>query len=223
MPAYRSSAEAEIRDAVVGSIRLYRPDARIIHEINTRDDNTNRIDVLAVCKSEIIAVEIKSERDKLDRLDAQMKAMSRCAHHAIAAIHEKFLVERVTNEYAAHYERDGVFYLKELPKGLSFRNAWVFPEKPRALNYDSLAKWQFPASRTEYALPQHALCLLWRDELLMLCSMLNVSASARSTVNELSRSLRWQRNGKELTQGVCRLLRARECAEADAPILEVAA
>ena len=34
MPAYRSSAEAEVRDAVVARLREIRPDARIMHEIN---------------------------------------------------------------------------------------------------------------------------------------------------------------------------------------------
>ncbi len=107
MPAYRSSAEAEIRDAVVARIRKQRPGARIIHEINVSTYGPNRIDVLAVDRAEIIAVEIKSAKDKLDRLPAQIAAMRGAAHRVVAAIHEKFLVEQVTNEFAAHEERDG--------------------------------------------------------------------------------------------------------------------
>lgn len=226
MPAYRSSAEADIREAVVARIRERRPSARIIHEIVTRDVNTNRIDVLAVDRAEIIAVEIKSEKDKLDRLHDQMQAMSRCAHHAIAAIHEKFLVEHKSNQWAAHYERDGVYYRKDIPEGLRGSEAWVFPEKRRAVmsaaegGFDSLASWRFPDSRMEYALPANALCLLWREELLMLASSLRAPAHHRSTVKELTRSLRWHCTGKELTLGVCRFLRLRECLEADPAIHE---
>jgi len=228
MPAYRSSAEADIREAVVARIREHRPAARIIHEIVTRDINTNRIDVLAVSRAEIIAVEIKSERDKLDRLPDQIKAMSRCSHRAIAAIHEKFLVEKESNQWAAHYERDGRFYMGAVPKQADGAEAWVFPERVRAINperrdYDWLSRWRFPSTALNMAVPPNALCLLWRDELAMLCFALRVSVGSRATVSDLSAALRWHCTGKELTLGICRLLRARECCEADAPIVEAAA
>lgn len=35
MPAYRSEAEGEVRQAVVEYLRIQRPNARIIHEINS--------------------------------------------------------------------------------------------------------------------------------------------------------------------------------------------
>ncbi|WP_292173967.1 hypothetical protein [Mesorhizobium sp.] len=85
MPAYRSSAEADIRDAAVAKIRQRRPNARIIHEINVSSHGPNRIDVLAVDRAEIIACEVKSAKDKLDRLPAQVASMFGAAHHVIAA------------------------------------------------------------------------------------------------------------------------------------------
>jgi hypothetical protein len=45
--------------AVVGHLRQLRPGCRIIHEINASSFG-NRIDVLAVGESDLIAVEIKS-------------------------------------------------------------------------------------------------------------------------------------------------------------------
>lgn len=225
MPAYRSSAEAELRDAVVTRLRECRPSARIMHEINASYYG-NRIDVLAVDRAEIIAVEIKSAKDKLDRLADQIKAMRGVAHHTIAAIHEKFLVEQTTNQWAAHYERDGKFYLRAEPPGILADETWVFPEKRRALptaHLDSIARWRFPSLKLECPLPGAAIDMLWRDELYSLCSALRVSAGPRTKMAEMAASLRWRCTGAELTRGICAALRARRCVEADPEITERAA
>ena len=136
MPAYRSAAEAEVREVVVEHLRACRPRARIIHEINVCQGGC-RVDVMAVDREEIVAVEIKSERDKLDRLPNQMAAMKSVAHHCVVALHEKFLVERETNVHAAHYERGGVHYREGLPDEplrLDGEITWVFPQRQRALH-----------------------------------------------------------------------------------------
>jgi hypothetical protein len=222
MPAYRSSAEAEIRDAVVARIRERRPQARIIHEINVSTYGPNRIDLVAVDRAEIIAVEVKSAKDKLDRLPAQMDAMRGAAHHAIAAIHEKFLVEQLTNQSAAHYERDGKFYLRAEPGGIR-GEIWVFPEMRRAMpgaNHDSLERWRFPSPQLEISLPSSALDLLWRSELFELCGRLRVAAGRRSTMPDMVAALRWYCTGAELTRGICAMLRGRRCVEADPEIIE---
>lgn len=231
MPAYRSSAEADIREAVTARIRERRPGARIIHEINVSTYGPNRIDLIAVDKAEIIAVEIKSAKDKLDRLEAQVKAMNGCAHHVVAALHEKFMVERVTNQMAAHYEREGQFYRRDMPEDIRYGTAsvWIFPETWRSMTpkadggYDFDSSWIFPSQRIEKALPADAIHLLWRDEIYELCHGLRISATRRSTMPEMVSALRWHCNGKELTKGICQALRTRSCTEADAPIYEVAA
>ncbi len=222
MPAYRSEAEAEIRDAVVARIRQQRPNARIIHEINVSTYGPNRIDLIAVDREEIIAVEIKSAKDKLTRLPAQIDAMRGCAHHVVVALHEKFLVERPTNQWAAHYERDGAFYLKELPDGFGRVNAWVFPEVRRSKSdaYERFAPWRFPQARLESALPSGALDLLWRDELFELCGKLRISMPKRASMGPMIHQLRWLCTGRELTRGICAMLRARRCIEADPEIIE---
>ena len=223
MPAYRSAAEAEVRDAVVARLRTARPDARIIHEINVSTYGPNRIDLLAVSPEEIIAVEVKSAKDKLDRLEKQVAAMRGCAHHVIAAVHEKFLVEDRTNEWCAHYSRDGVFYRGTLPASVPRHRCtpWVFPERRRAMRdnlgggYDDLASWVVPATRFNAALPSAAIDLLWRDELAVLCGSLGIASGRRSTMADMTASLRWHCTGRELTRGICAALRRRECVEAD--------
>lgn len=225
MPAYRSSAEAEIREAVVARLRELRPAARIIHEINASGQGSNRMDMIAVDRAEIIAVEIKSAKDKLDRLRDQLAAMRKCSHLTIAAIHDKFLVEQKTHPRAQHYERDGEFYLKTYPNNWDYSGeTWVFPRIRRALDptwyHDGLERWDLRQRRLDAPLPEGALDLLWREELKILCSALRVSTSRKSTMPEMVAALRWHSTGKELTQGICWLLRARECCEADAAIIE---
>jgi hypothetical protein len=225
MPAYRSPAEAEVRDAVVAHIRAHRPSARIIHEINVSCYGPNRIDLIAVSKAEIIAVEIKSAKDKLDRLPAQIAAMRSVAHRVVVGLHEKFLAESTTHEKARHYERDGKFYLRRLPDGWDHSVlAWVYPRVRRTIDpsweYDRLEIWKMPQQRLDAPLPWAALGLLWRDELYELCGSLRVSAGRRANMDEMTEALRWHCTGKELTLGICAMLRARHCIEADPEIFE---
>lgn len=219
MPAYRSSAEAEIRDAVVSKLRSWRPNARIIHEINACDLG-NRIDVIAVDRAEIIAAEVKSKKDKLDRLPSQIQAMQGVAHHVIAAIHEKFLVEwGPTNPHSAHYERDGTYYLRQTPEEARGAAVWVFPERVRAANpgHDYLKRWKEPELSIQQPLPPGAIHMLWRAELLDVCSELSVSVPKRSNMPTICNALRWQVSGGDLTKAICGALRRRECLEADPP------
>jgi hypothetical protein len=230
MPAYRSSAEADVRDAVVARLRQSRPEARIIHEINCSTYGPTRIDVLAVSPDEIIAVEVKSAKDKLDRLPKQIASMKGCAHHVIAALHQKFLVEKSTNKWAAHFERDGHFYLRAVPPDIeaSGVSVWIFPETRRAMmgvvegGFDHMASWQMPQRRFDNALPGSAIDILWRDEMAWLCGKLGIATGRRSTMTDMAAALRWNCSGRELTKGVCAALRSRHCVEAD-PIIEVAA
>lgn len=224
MPAYRSSAEAEIRDAVVARLRMIRPKARIMHEVNCSLWGPNRIDVLAVSPAEIISVEIKSERDKLDRLPAQIASMLTMSHHVIAALHEKFLVEgkKPTNKWAAHYERDGVFWRKELPPEAAKATPWVYPERRRAImgvhqGFDDLASWRQPDQAIQK--PNiGSVDMLRADEMRTFCKIMGVPAGRRATLANTIPLIKWACTGEQITKGVCAVLRARECPEADPPI-----
>lgn len=216
----RSAAEQEMRDAVVARLRRLRPSARICHEVNCGVWGPTRMDVVAVDVAEIIAVEVKSEKDVLKRADAQLKNMRAVAHHSILALHEVHLEERVTNEFAAHYGKlDGKHYLRAVPEFSHGQIPWVYPERDRG-GYDfDTGPWRAPADRLENALPSTALHLLWRDELAWLCDYLLVSRRKRATMDEMIRALWWNATGGELTKGICAALRARAFAEADPPVV----
>ena len=188
MPAYRSDAEGEVRQAVVKRLRQIRPSARIMHEVNVSSFG-NRVDVLAVDRAEIIAVEIKSAKDKLDRLKDQVAGMKRCAHHVVAAVHEKF-------------------DQREVRERLGYSNSlWWFPGDPQY--------WQEPPAWPTIPLPSAALDMLWRDELLTMCGKYSVCVGKRPTMGHMIPALRWQLSGRDLTLGICAALRARRCIEAD--------
>lgn len=191
MPAYRSDAEGEVRAAVVERLRKIRPEARIMHEVNASSFG-NRIDVLAVSRAEIIAVEIKSAKDKLDRLKDQVAAMRGCAHHAIAAVHEKFSLSDVRNATGWNAEH------------------WFYPAQ--------IQYWSNPPVAVSRPLPAGALDMLWRNELLEMCGRFNVCVGKRPTMQQMVPALRWQLSGRDLTLGICAALRARKCIEADDPI-----
>jgi hypothetical protein len=209
MPAYRSEAEAEVREAVVTRLRAIRPTARIMHEINVSSFG-NRVDVLAVDRAEIIAVEIKSAKDKLDRLPDQVKAMTGIAHHTFAALHEKFFIETPTNPWRSEYERDGQHYYLAPPDNRIMRGyeVWRYPEHPKD-------RWRNPDPAIQRTLPANALDMLWRDELLEMCGKFSVSVPKRPFMGVMKNALRWQLSGRDLTLGICAALRSRACIEAD--------
>lgn len=219
MPAYRSDAEAEVREAVVARLRALRPEARIMHEVNACSFG-NRIDVLAVSPAEIIAVEIKSAKDKLDRLPDQMKAMKRCSHAALAVLHEKFLLENEVSYWAnADFERDGKMFAlvspadhRDVPRG----SLWVYPEANRGRF--NLGAWRDPQQAVCKPLPPSAIDILWRGELAAMAARHGIAGMKSATMERLVNALRWNLTGAQLTKGICAALRARPIVEGDAPI-----
>lgn len=209
MPAYRSEAEAEIRGAVVAKLRHYRPGARIMHEVNICN-GSNRVDLIAVDAAEIIMVEIKSERDKLDRLADQCDAMLRSAHHVIVALHRKFMPDV---DGLSRQRVDGVPW--------SIDHWWYPGAQDMAEAHHPAFCWAEPRleQSLQRPLPEEALDILWREELASLCRDIGVSVPPRANMGQMRRALRWGCTGRDLTYGICRALRARSlCAEADAPI-----
>lgn len=90
-PVNRSPEELRMRELVVPHLREMYPTARIIHELPLRF-SSNRIDLAAVTETEIIAVEIKSSRDVIDRLENQIRAFSPIVSRMIVALAPKWNV-----------------------------------------------------------------------------------------------------------------------------------
>lgn len=89
MTANRSSEELRMREIIVPELRKRYPTARIIHELSLRY-SSNRIDLAAVTDTEIISVEIKSSKDVLTRLEAQLRAFKPISTRLIVALAPKW-------------------------------------------------------------------------------------------------------------------------------------
>ena len=88
-PVNRSSEELAMRDLVVAELRRRWRSAQIIHELPLRY-SAKRIDLAAITDAEIISVEIKSSRDVVDRLEAQVRAFLPISTRVIVALAPKW-------------------------------------------------------------------------------------------------------------------------------------
>lgn len=215
MPAYRSDAEAEIRNEVVTRLRQEFPSCRIIHEINASSFG-NRIDVLAVTEDKIAAVEIKSAKDTLKRLPDQLSAMRGVAHYVVSAIHEKFLepVRTVDDRWSPEIA-DRTLY--SAPQAASGSTVWAYPMRTR-IGLIAESNWPMagPWIKPTLNLPVYAIDMLWAAELKSACSRNKLKASG--TMDVMKDRLRWNLTGETITREICAHLRARICVEADDPI-----
>ncbi len=221
----RSSAEWEIRDAVVARFRELWPNARIIHEMNV-EHGSSRADVVAVQPERLWICEIKSERDKLDRLAGQIKDFGPACHGLIIAAHEKWtrreqvvVPERITRSglRTGGYMTEGESLLDKAAGNTSRYETWTFPEPEQRYVRD----WSAPY---EHRVPWYhrMLLLLWSDELRIVAATHGISGTSRTPGYKLARELSAQLSGREIERAVCKMLRLRSFTEADAPI-EVAA
>lgn len=228
----RSSAEWEIREAVVARMRELLPSARIVHELNVASTGSNRIDVAAVSAEHIIAVEIKSAKDKLARLDEQWQAFNACCHLVLVAAHDKHFVD-----WRSEHWRDDVPSERHLNHPLFLGDRWrrahyvwpyPRPNRPIAGPWTPVAEtWtiprQFLLGRPKQPRAYNLLDMLWAAELRDECNQHRIANSSRSTREHMIEDLCWHLTGREIAAAVCRQLRGRVMAEADAPIFEVAA
>jgi len=214
-----SSAERDIRDAVVAQLCQLMPAARIVHELNVAGQGTNRIDVAAITETTIVGVEIKSEKDVLKRLDKQWAAFNKICHHVIVAAHEKHFAE-----HRETWQKDGEGYL-DLNHPLFFgkwamrRHVWRFPRPDGAsarFRHEG-DNWDFDpirAAAAKYPLCSSALLeMLWASEL-----RAEGGGGGRATRPAMISKMALYMTGSEVRAAVCRQLRARTFAEADPPI-----
>lgn len=218
-----SDAERELRDAVVERLRALLPASRIIHELNTAGQGSPRMDLAAVTTEKILAVELKSERDRLDRLEDQCRAFAACSHHVLIAAHRRFFVE-----YRAPWRQE------DQPPELDFKHRfegyrsdrpiiWCYPIPDLQLRYEHHShRWDInPIELAERPQPQAACLLemLWRDELAVECARHRIATNRRSTRATMIRDMVWMMTGREICRAACRRLRARKFAEADPPVV----
>jgi len=186
-----SQAERDMRDLVVRRLRELRPEARIIHEVNCGGSGSPRIDVVAVSPEELIGVEIKSERDSLDRLEHQVGHF-RERFHLVLCLHD--------------VHRKGPLYYRARGDEM-----WRYPvESPKEWKLHRFAR--IPASGA------NLLWMLWHDELVDVSRRAEISVPARAGRKKMIVALTLDLTGRRIHREVCRCLRRRRFAEADPPI-----
>ena len=197
-----SASERLIRDAVVARARELMPDARIIHELVV---GWCRADVAAVEPDRVTLFEIKSEKDTLDRLEKQASTFVKSSHQAVFVLHEKWFANRewMTGEIYAG-------------------KTWRFPEPDRTNRWISNV-WDLPPPTLKQPAPRVLLDLMWRAEMVVEAIWHGVRADRRMNMERIKDEMVWAMTGRQITEAVCRQLRARAFPEADPPIFEKAA
>jgi len=205
-----SAAEREVRGYAVPRIREMLPGARIIHELVVAGC---RADLAAVETERITLFEIKSSRDKLDRLPEQVRQFTRAAHDVVVIADERWFDQTpYATGHARFVPRDDLWI-----SGHSY-DIWAFPEVPgRAMHGTwSLTNWRkYRWRRMPHA--ERMLELIWREEMIVEAHRHGINAGSRSTRASLMDDLAWKLTGEQVVRAVCRQLRQRRFPEADPP------
>jgi hypothetical protein len=217
----RSSEEMEMRKLVVQKLRSRWPEARIVHELPLRY-SSNRIDLAAICPTEIISVEIKSSRDVADRLEAQLRAFLPISSRIIVALAPKW--NEKLPEKEVFLKRDGrnvTSYLRQLtePQEVIHRvggclDVWTVDADAGSIEVTS------ESYRTERPWSFQLLHMLHVTELLHIATKHRCWQGKHPVHLDLANACNDLMTAREVTAAVCSALRARAAfaAESDPPI-----
>jgi hypothetical protein len=195
MTTNRSLEELAMRDAVERWGRLRWPDARVVHELVT---SQCRIDMAFIRPSDLIGVEIKSDKDVLDRLDIQIKTFR---DH----IPEVWIMTGP----------------KWADKPLGMWGVAVIENGDVQMRRNNVPVW---APQRRWDVYPRMLHLLWAQEARNIAARMRISHAKRSPLTKLLPTLAEMMTGREIVREVCTELRARNAFwKADPPILAVAA
>lgn len=209
-----------MRSCCATHLRTRWPDARIIHELPLRYA-TRSIDLAAVMREKIVAVEIKSSRDTTDRLEAQLRGFAPICWRIYVALapcwNEELPAESVPTKKGTAYRRrftEAQLVIEAVRREAPWIESWtVAPDAPEPIRLTS----------TEWAENRHPwlakmLEMLHVAELDRICFEHRVGprSSHVRTCDVLLDALR----ASEIVRACCAALRARDafCAGTDAPI-----
>lgn len=196
----KGAAEQEIRTAVVEKARQLWPSARIIHELNVEHGST-RADVAVVTNDKLILFEIKSARDKLDRLDDQVTAFESVAHCVVVVGDAKWFVP---------------------PPPIVTPQGWTSHPNPEIIKIVAgrAVLWKHDAGsiiverdfRSGRQWPWHKrmLFLLWRAELERVCFNLRIAVGKRPSRIPMVDQIMSLAKPQEIEAAVLEQLRLRE-------------
>lgn len=214
----RSSEELEMRELVVPRLRARWPEARIVHELPLRY-STNRIDLAAICPTEIISVEIKSSRDVADRLEAQLRAFVPISSRVIVAL------APVWNKSLPTIVKSRRGFTTYIPQYTPMQNTIL------AVGRGTIETWTVDATAKSVEITPRSnspnrpwlskmLHMLHVAELEQIAMRHKISYGKKSTHKNLYEKCSDLMNGREIVIAVCAALRARRAfaAGSDAPI-----
>lgn len=208
-----------MRALIVPELRKRYPTARIIHELPVRY-STNRIDLAAVTETEIISVEIKSSRDVMDRLEAQLRAFKPISARIIAALAPKWNEQMPSIE--TRYDSGAIGYrqqfteTQEIIRRVGGVDIWTVDAEAGAVTVtDGYHRIRKPWLA-------QMLDMLHVAELAEIAARRRVVVPKRAAHLTLVHALVDMLQGREVVADVCRALRARDafCEGTDAPIIK---
>jgi hypothetical protein len=134
--------ELRLRARVAEWGRARWPGARMLHELAMGE---RRIDLLFVCERDLIGVEIKSSRDKLTRLDGQMKEYGRYVPEVWLAVAERWrdhddVIGRAGNLLIVPDDGRPAFIQKPAPGRKPYRDELVCSRLLELLWYEEAAR-----------------------------------------------------------------------------------
>lgn len=219
-PHNRSDEELAMRRLMVAMMRTRWPSARIVHELGLRY-STNVIDLAAITEREIIAVEIKSSRDVLDRLEKQVRAFAPICSKVIVALapkwtetkHRESTEQNVQVRRAKNFERHDALGMLDMV-GSHHVAPWLCcaeSSRIEAVGWDGDSRNLFPW-------PVRMLEMLHVAELqqIALEQRIGIGSTHAKLVAALCNSM----YGRDVARSVCSALRMRRSSNAmsDPPI-----
>lgn len=219
MTTNRSSEELEMRALVVPELRKRWPSARIIHELPLRY-STNRIDLAAVTETEIVTVEIKSSRDVMDRLEAQLRAFQPISSRIIAALaprwNEKLPGVRFEHPSGGIGYREQYTETQEIIRRIGGVETWTVDASAGAIT-----EMDGDYYRPRKPWLAQMLHMLHVAELVDLANQHRIALPRRPVHESVLCDLVDLLQGREVVRGVCAALRARNAFDkaSDPPII----
>lgn len=196
-----------MRALIVPELRKRYPTARIIHELPVRY-STNRIDLAAVTESEIVTVEIKSSRDVMDRLEAQLRAFLPISSRIIAALapcwNEKLPMLEIKHDYGTGY-RQKYTETQEIIRRVGGVETWTVDAAAGAVTVTD-GEWH----RGRKPWLAQMLDMLHVSELVHIAARHRIVTAKRPVHLTLVSDLVDMLQGREVVAEVCRALRARD-------------
>jgi len=222
-----SEAEERVRAKAEALLRRLWPDARIIHELQLEQGGV-RIDIAAVSPDRIVAVEIKSERDGLKRLERQIRRALDVADQVwvcVAQKHgepcERFRDYPIRSDFETEEAHAAAYRAYRAMRRVRL---WVEAGTDGAMEEATARNWGWSGHIPD---PRERFDLLWADEqrraLGRHFGLIALPSSKGLTRAEMTRQAIEHMTGAEMRRAVCLQLRERRFPRADPPASEIEA